>query len=147
MKIKVGLLKQIICEELETLSHDRKTDLSSRKISLVDFVVKYLGDNGPTKRVELERAIDDYRGWKPSIDDTPKQFVSKRPVAHHRAHHLFSREFGHVSRGFDDLTSDMKNPMTGFGTMKTTLWFGDKKGVYTLNANGMARYAKIVGTK
>jgi len=144
MKITIGELKHLIKEEIDltSLSHNRKTDLSSGQVSLVDFVVLYLGENGPTRRIELERAIDKFRGW------VPKKFGTEtRPQAHTTASHLFSREYGHISKGFEDLESDIGNPNYGFGTMQTTLWFGNAKGVYALNANGMARYAKIVGTK
>jgi hypothetical protein len=111
----------------------RVTNLALGTCSTVDFVVLLLAEHGSLPVRSIYARLAAWRGGflSPNGQYTP-------------ATHLFSGEFFYVSRSETDLAPAFSNPGYKFGTNKTTLWYRVSHGVYALNANGLARLARII---
>lgn len=110
----------------------RVTSLRNGTCSNVDYMVLLLGTKGPMRAKDIHAAFAAWRGRPLSPS---RQF---NPI-----NTLLQPEFKRVSRSFSDLSHLIFNPGYMFGTAPCTLWYRVSRGVYALNANGMARLAAV----
>lgn len=107
------------------LVHGRKSSLSSGVVSNIDFVLLQLA-SGPQPLKVLRQAFRSWRGVYPC--------------------QLFSREYNFISKSATDLSSAISGPCYSFGTNRTTYWYKVRRGVYSLNQNGMRRLANLLAS-
>jgi len=110
----------------------RTTNLTQGFCSAVDFVVLLLGTSGPMRLSAIYAALSSFRGVPLNANGQVG-----------RCNHLFNRIYGYVS-----FASNPNVPWPVFfcraGTTSTSLWYRVSPGVYALNANGLARFRRLV---
>ncbi len=111
----------------------RVTSLRNGTCNNVDYMVLLLGTKGPMRAKDVHAAFAAWRGRPLSRSG---QF---NPI-----NTLLQLEYGRVSHSFSDLSRLLFAPFYGFGNAPCTLWYRVSRGVYALNANGMARLAAVL---
>jgi hypothetical protein len=117
---------------LSTLTHNRTTNLAQGKCNNIDFVIMFLGSNGPTQVTWIYSALAKFRNG----------FTSHNGQ-YGKCTYLFAREYGFISKSATDCEISLGNPGYAFGTNRTTYWYRVKRGVYALNENGLRRLANL----